>query len=45
MVTNQADIGNLISRFQADPINHTLNNLPTGWTKETACNVLFCNAQ
>lgn len=45
MVTNQTDIGNLISRFQADPINHTLNNLPTWWTKETACNVLFCNAQ
>ena len=43
MVTNQADITNLIAGFKSWAID--LNNLPTGWTKETACNVLFCNAQ
>lgn len=43
IVTNQADINTLIAWFKSGAID--LNHLPVWWTKETACNVLFCNAQ
>lgn len=41
MVTQQADINSLLAWFKSGAID--LNNLPAWWTKETACNVLFCN--
>lgn len=43
MVTQQADINTLLAWFKSWAID--LNNLPVWWTKETAANVLFCNAQ
>jgi hypothetical protein len=36
-------IQSLINGFKSGAIN--LNHLPVGWTKETACNALFCNTQ
>lgn len=41
MVTNQADITSLLTWLKNGAFD--LNNLPAWWTKETACNVLFCN--
>jgi hypothetical protein len=43
MVTNQTDITNLLAGFKSGAID--LNTLPAWRTKETACNVLFCNTQ
>ena len=43
MVTNPSDISSLLAGFKSGAID--LNNLPVGWTKETAANVLFCNTQ
>lgn len=41
MVTDPSQIQGLLDGLRSG--TYTLNTLPAGWTKETACNVLFCN--